>query len=120
MFSWIRLADTRLTVADLYELTLPERPLVVLSACETGRGTPRGGGLLGMGRGFLGAGASGLVLSLWPVVDAEAATLMVDFYRGLRSGHSGFHAEALVHAQRKAIARGMKASAWAAFLFLAA
>ena len=120
MFSWIRLADTRLTVADLYELTLPERPLVVLSACETGRGKPRGGGLLGMGRGFLAAGASGLVLSLWPVVDTDAATLMVDFYRELRSGTGSNYAEALARAQRTAIHNAARPGAWAAFLYLAA
>lgn len=81
LFSWLRLTDGRLTVAELYEMQLPGRPLVTLSACETGRGQARGGSLLGMARGFLAAGALGLVVSLWPAADAVVARLMPAFYR---------------------------------------
>ncbi|MCP4429208.1 MAG: CHAT domain-containing protein [Chloroflexi bacterium] len=83
LFSWIQLADGRLTVADLYETQLLRRPLVVLSACETGRGVPRGGGLSGMGRMLLAAGASGLIVSQWPIDDDASANLMQTFYRSL-------------------------------------
>ena len=34
LFSWLRLADTRLTVRDIYRLRLPHASLVTLSACE--------------------------------------------------------------------------------------
>ena len=64
-------------------ITLPQRPLVVLSACETGRGLARGGGLLGMGRGFLAAGASGLVVTLWRVSDEATAQFVESFYTHL-------------------------------------
>ena len=81
--AWARLADGHLAVADLEELGLRQRPLVVLSACETGRGSPRGGGLVGMARGFMLAGAQGLVASLWKIADSSTARLMGDFYAEL-------------------------------------
>lgn len=119
LFSWIRLADGRLTVADLYEISLSCRPLVVLSACETGRGQARGGGLLGMGRGFLAAGAAGIVVSLWKIDDTAAARFMQDFYAGLHAGSLADPAAALCRAQRQACGRGAHPQDWAAFLFIA-
>lgn len=118
MFSWIRLADARLTVADLYEITLPCRPLVVLSACETGRGQPRGGGLLGMGRGFLRAGAAGIVVSLWKIEDRAAAQVMTDLYTALQTATVSDPAAALCQAQRLACMRGEHPHGWASFIFI--
>jgi CHAT domain-containing protein len=45
-----------------------------------------GGDLVGLSRGFLYAGASGLVLSLWPVDDVSTALLMEGFYGHLAAG----------------------------------
>ncbi len=118
LFSWIRLADGRLSVADLYEITLPCRPLVVLSACETGRGQPRGGGLLGMGRGFLAAGAAGIVVSLWKIEDQASAQVMTDFYTALQADPALDPAAALCQAQRHACARGEHPRIWASFIFI--
>lgn len=119
LFSWIRLSDARLTVADLYEITLPRRPLVVLSACETGRGQPRGGGLLGMGRGFLAAGAAGLIVSLWKIEDQAAARVMADLYVALMSPQTRPQpSAALCAAQRQACARGEHPFGWAGFIFI--
>lgn len=118
-FSWMRLADARLTVADLYELTLPQRPLVVLSACETGRGQPRGGGLWGMGRGFLAAGAAGLIVSLWKIEDQAAAQVMADLYTHLLPMQARIApSAALCQAQRLACARGEHPFGWASFIFI--
>lgn len=119
IFSSIQLADGRLTVADLYEMTLPGRPFVVLSACETGRGRARGGGLLGMGRGFLAAGAAGLIATLWPVQDAASASLIGDFYRAWLPLLSMVAAsQALSIAQREAIGRGESPLQWAGFILI--
>lgn len=114
LFSWARLADGDLTVNELGELHLPARPLVVLSACETGRGRPRGGGLLGMGRGFLAAGASGLVVSLWKVADQASARLCVDFY----DQYAFSPAAALRQAQLAALAGERHPYFWAGFIFV--
>jgi CHAT domain-containing protein len=61
--------------------------LVVLSACETGRGQDiRGEGLVGLTRAFQYAGARSIVVSLWNVNDVSTATFMTVFYRELRGG----------------------------------
>ncbi len=65
-----------------------EAAMVVLSACETGKGETTGGDdVLGLTRGLLGAGARAAVVSLWPVDDASTSLLMGEFYRNLRSGN---------------------------------
>ncbi|MGB0386538.1 MAG: CHAT domain-containing protein [Ardenticatenaceae bacterium] len=117
LFSWARLAGHRLTVGELYQMKLPQNPLVVLSACETGRGKARGGGLLGMGRALLAAGASGVVMTLWRVEDEATAQLMVDFYEQLESRPTS-PAAALRHAQQQAIARNPHPFFWAGFIFI--
>src|SRR5262249_42064465 len=54
--------------------------LVVLSACETGRGKLyQGEGVRGLARGFIYAGAKGVVCSLWPVLDQDASEFMEQF-----------------------------------------
>jgi CHAT domain-containing protein len=72
-----------LDLEDVYNLTLPA-DLVVLSACETGLGKQiNGEGLVGLTRGFMYAGASRVVASLWQVDDVATAELMGRFYRGM-------------------------------------
>jgi CHAT domain-containing protein len=61
--------------------------LVVLAACESGRGELVGGeGLVSVARAFLYAGARSLVVSLWEVGDRSTAELMEAFYAELRQG----------------------------------
>jgi CHAT domain-containing protein len=55
--------------------------LVVLSACNTALGKPvKGEGLVGIVRGFMYAGASRVVASLWKVDDDATGALMGRFY----------------------------------------
>jgi CHAT domain-containing protein/predicted negative regulator of RcsB-dependent stress response len=69
-----------LRLADIYNLNLPVN-LVVLSACRTGIGKQvRGEGLLSLTRGFIYAGASKVVASLWKVDDEATSELMKRFY----------------------------------------
>jgi CHAT domain-containing protein len=71
--------DGILHLGEIYNLNL-NADLVVLSACETGLGqVAKGEGIIGLTRGFLDAGASNLLVSLWQVSDATTADLMVDF-----------------------------------------
>jgi len=78
-----------LDLQDIYRLHL-DADLVVLSACETVLGRHvRGEGLQGLARGFLQAGARGVVASLWRVADAATSRLVVAFYRDfLGRGHA--------------------------------
>ena len=72
-----------LSLEDIYNLDLPA-DLVVLSACETGLGKEISGeGVIGLTRGFMYAGASRVVASLWKVSDVATAQLMANFYRAM-------------------------------------
>lgn len=75
--------DGFLRLHDVYNLNLPVE-LVVLSACNTGLGKDvKGEGLIGLTRGFMYAGAKGVMASLWKVDDQATAELMKHFYRGM-------------------------------------
>lgn len=79
--------DGFLQLQDIYNLDLPA-DLVVLSACETGLGKEiNGEGLIGLTRGFMYAGATRVVASLWNVSDAATASLMAEFYRAMEKDH---------------------------------
>ncbi len=72
-----------LRVIDLYSMRL-NADLVVLSACQTALGKDVDGeGIVGLTRGFMYAGASSVVSSLWKVEDAATAELMKRFYRAM-------------------------------------
>lgn len=73
--------------------------LVVLSACETGLGTPvQGEGLAGLQSMLHLGGARSVVSSLWQVDDRATQVLMVEFYRNLWQRKQN-KAEALRNAQ---------------------
>lgn len=86
MFSSLHLADGWVTVRDICAQKL-KAGLVTLSACETGLNKLFAGDeILGLARGFLSAGVSTLVLSLWTVNDEAASRLMKRFYEELQLG----------------------------------
>ena len=112
--------DGFLLMNEIFNLKL-QADLVVLSACQTGRGKLlRGEGLIGLSRAFFYAGARSLLASLWAVEDRTTAELMVKFYEYLRQGRS--KSEALCLAKR-ALIKGKIAAArhphfWAPFVLL--
>ncbi len=78
-----RAVDGDLHLHEIYGLRLAA-DLVVLSGCQTALGQRvRGDGLVSLARGFLYAGASQLLVSLWSVDDEATAELMAELYRGL-------------------------------------
>ena len=88
-FSYIRLADGQLNAVDAFSLNLRECELVTLSGCETGLALSGGGDeQLGLGRAFIAAGTSSLVISLWTVEDSATNELMKLFYLHLLKGES--------------------------------
>ncbi|HSO75823.1 MAG TPA: CHAT domain-containing protein, partial [Blastocatellia bacterium] len=88
MFSFLKLADSRLNFYSLLDLKLSAE-LVTLSACHTGVNKVfPGDELHGLMRGFLHAGAPSLVASLWATSDASTAQLMKEMYGQIRAGAS--------------------------------
>jgi CHAT domain-containing protein len=107
-----------LTVADVARARVPA-DVVVLSACDSGRGAVRRGeGTLGFVRAFLTAGARHVLVATQRVGDARTRELMHDFYEGLlRDGLPP--ARALARAKRARIAAGGPAAhpyAWSALV----
>jgi CHAT domain-containing protein len=76
-----------LTAMEAGNLNLTGTELVVLSACDTGRGEMKNGeGVFGLRRALEEAGAQEVLMSLWPVPDAETLELMKRFYAKWLSG----------------------------------
>jgi CHAT domain-containing protein len=75
--------DGFLHLQDIYNMDLPVE-LVVLSACETALGKEiRGEGMIGLTRGFMYAGATRVVASLWEVSDVASSQFMTEFYSSM-------------------------------------
>jgi CHAT domain-containing protein len=75
--------DGLLTADEILDLKLNAN-LVVLSACDTGRGRITGDGVIGLSRSLITAGVPSIIVSLWKVPDASTAFLMTEFYRHLQ------------------------------------
>ncbi len=81
-------ADNRwVTALELAGMNLWGTQLVVLSACDTGRGEIKlGQGVYGLRRAFITAGAETVVTSLWKVNDETTRALMEAYYGFLLEG----------------------------------
>jgi CHAT domain-containing protein/lipopolysaccharide biosynthesis regulator YciM len=105
------------TALELSGLNLWGTQLVVLSACDTGRGDVRlGQGVYGLRRAFIVAGAETLVISLWKVNDETTRTLMEAYYTNLLAGQG--RASALREAMRSLRAIKPEPHYWAPFIAL--
>ena len=115
-------ADGLLTAEEARSLDLDGTQLVVLSACETGRGgLSAGQGVYGLRRAFLVAGAETLVTSLWRVSDAATGELMTAYYQKLLDKQQpGDRLGAMVDAMKELRAKPGRAHPyyWAPFLVI--
>ena len=113
--SYLQLADGQLYTDDVLQQDLSYE-LVTLSACETGLANVAADEeLIGLGRGFLYAGAGALILSLWSVADSSTTDLMKRMYEALSRGES--KSAALRHAQTSFLAesRDLHPAYWGPF-----
>lgn len=79
----IALTNGFLTSGEIFDMQLSAN-LVVLSACDTGRGDLTGEGVVGISRSFSVAGVPSVIVSLWEVNDEATKALMEEFYRNLQ------------------------------------
>ncbi|WP_439615195.1 CHAT domain-containing protein [Shinella sp.] len=111
--------DGRLYAFELMGWDLTGLDLLVLSACETGRGDEAFvGGVRGLPTATSLAGAKRALLTLWPVADDGTADFMVRYYEHLKGGQT--FAEALRNTRRDAIDGKIPTArdplVWAAFV----
>ncbi|MEO8893565.1 MAG: CHAT domain-containing tetratricopeptide repeat protein [Coleofasciculaceae cyanobacterium] len=104
-----------LTASEIFDLKL-NAELVVLSACDTGRGDIKGDGVIGLSRSLISAGVSSIIVSLWSVPDAPTASLMTEFYRQLPQNPN--KATALRNAMLTTMKQHPNPRDWAAFTLI--
>jgi CHAT domain-containing protein len=74
-----------LTSGEILDLKHPlNAELIVLSACDTGKGRITGDGVVGLSRSFISAGVPSIVVSLWSVGDDSTSLLMTEFYKNMQ------------------------------------
>jgi CHAT domain-containing protein len=79
--------DGLLTAEEILNYRL-QAELVILSACNTGRGRITGDGVVGLSRSLIAAGVPSVIVSLWSVPDQSTAKLMTAFYQNRQQGQS--------------------------------
>lgn len=79
------ISDGYLVAREIAQIDLSEAELVVLSACNSGKGDIQRDGVFGIQRAFKIAGANAIIMSLWPVNDKVSKDMMHMFYENLLS-----------------------------------
>ncbi|MCH7412459.1 CHAT domain-containing protein [Belliella sp. R4-6] len=80
------LDDGYLHSYELFNLKLNAN-LVILSACNSGTGEyQKGEGIISIGRAFMYANVSNLLMSLWAIPDLSTKKLMTGFYEKIKKG----------------------------------
>jgi CHAT domain-containing protein len=117
--SFLALSVDHLYGRDIKHLALGSRPLVVMSACQTGLGKVFEAGVFGLARAWWGAGSEHVVMSLWNVDDVATRDLMIDFINGIKPKDANTPAEPVEEALRQAMINARQRNAdpalWASF-----
>ena len=108
--------DGLLTAYEISKMNLSNVDMVVLSACETGRGDRSYDGIIGLQRAFKMAGVKTLIMSLWKVDDAATSFMMETFYKEYLS--TGSKHKAFKSAQSKVKEKYENPYYWASFIML--
>jgi len=117
--SSILMADSKLKLPQIFNLPLDKTEMIVLSACETGKGASNGLEYATIARAFANAGAPTVLASLWKVNDLATRKLMVNFYKQLDTEPTRL--EALTSAQRNFLAENPDLGHpyyWGAFILM--
>ena len=109
--------DGILTAREIVPMDLSNCQLVVLSACETGRGEYSNDGTIGLQRAFKLAGVKTIIMSLWPVNDSATQMLMSEFYANWLDRKQSKR-EAFRNAQNAVRAHYTEPYYWAGFVML--
>lgn len=107
-----------LNLPDIYTLSLANN-LVVLSCCNTGVGTPMSGeGALSISRGFLYAGAQGVIYTLFRIDDQPSSQFTPMLFRHLLKENMNNISQALHETKLAFINDNMSPAYWAGFAFI--
>ena len=113
----VGIEDGILTADEISRMDLSQTKLVVLSACETAKGSVDPiDGVLGLQSGFKKAGVKTILMSLWKVSDAVTSILMTEFYKNLGMGMK--LRDALRNATQKVKEQYPDPYYWASFVLL--
>jgi CHAT domain-containing protein len=104
-----------LTASEILDLRL-NAELVVLSACNTGRGKITGDGVVGLSRALIAARVPSVVVSLWSVPDDSTSLLMTEFYRNIQRQPD--KAQAMRQAMLTTMKQYPAPLDWAAFMLI--
>jgi CHAT domain-containing protein len=79
----------RLFLEELYGLNMDSTELVIISACETGKGElVNNEGVISLARAFIYAGCASTINSLWKADDRSTSTILRQFHKYLQLGYS--------------------------------
>jgi CHAT domain-containing protein/tetratricopeptide (TPR) repeat protein len=110
--------DGLLTSSEILNLNL-NAELVVLSACDTGRGNLTSDGVIGLSRSLISAGVPSIIVSLWAVDDSATSELMQEFYRRWQTTEQPLDkAQALRQAMLATMQTHPDPKDWAAFTLI--
>jgi CHAT domain-containing protein/Flp pilus assembly protein TadD len=107
--------DGLLTTKEIFSLKLNAK-LVVLSACDTGRGRITGDGVMGLSRAWISAGVPSVIVSLRQVNDLPTRTLMNSFYHHFTKTSNV--ARSLRHAMLDTMKTDRTPVRWGAFMLI--